>query len=378
MIILKPNTHTIMKKLIQPFGLLAMLLLLIAGWAYNLFSNIEVYDSRTGTAEITVLIQTHKTETSSEKRKFKTTLSLNDLRAGAYKLGAASYSKDCKSINTNRDINIEVYDTTSVKLRLQCDTMPKKLWNNRFVFMIQNSEHPVLYQLNKQGAEMKLLDDLDLFHGQTKNESKIAFTKDGNIWLLNTTDESIKKLTRNGSDREPDWSPDGTKITFSRTVEGNQEIFIMDGDGTSKKNITQHPGDDTAPDWSPDGLKIAFTSDRDGDKEIFVTYPKTNNTRQLTDNTYTDHSASWLPDGRKIVLIAEGWMGMEHVYLTGFNGRRLKQLTSFPQSLFRDVALPDLITSDDIKYSKESLLSPEEISPFRSPKEELLAQLADM
>ncbi|TYP92801.1 WD40-like Beta Propeller Repeat [Fodinibius salinus] len=367
-----------MKKLIQPFGLLAVLLLLVAGWGYNICSNMEVYHSRTGIAKITVSVQTHKTGVSSQKRKLTTTFFLNPLREGTYKLGVANHSEKCKSINTNRSINIYSYDTTSVTLRLQCNAMPDTPWKNKFVYLIDSRKGPVLYSLMKDGSEVKTLNAPDLFLDQTINKSKIVFSKDGNIWTFETTDGLLKQVTTGGNDRQPDWSPDGTKIAFSRIVDGNHEVFIMNKDGSNQQNITNNAAEDVAPDWSPDGLKIAFTSDRDGDKEIFVTYPRTNKIRQLTDNTRTDHSASWSPDGRKIMLIGEGWMGMEHIYLAGFNGRITKQLTSFPHSLLRDVILPNFMTPDDIKHSKESLLNSGDIPPFRTPKTEAIAQLVDM
>ena len=53
------------------------------------------------------------------------------------------------------------------------------------------------------------------------------------------------------------------KIAFTKTLGPNEEIFVMQPDGSGLVNLTQNPADDTDPTWSPDGQKIAFASYRD-------------------------------------------------------------------------------------------------------------------
>jgi TolB protein len=63
-----------------------------------------------------------------------------------------------------------------------------------------------------------------------------------------------------GSQRTPQWSPDGKQIAFSMEVghNFNYEIFVINADGTELKNISNSPLFDADPAWSPDGSKIAF------------------------------------------------------------------------------------------------------------------------
>ena len=69
-----------------------------------------------------------------------------------------------------------------------------------------------------------------------------------------------------GNDYYPSWSPDGTKIVFHTTRDGNYEIYTMNSDGTNQTNISNNPStDEYVPSWSPDGTKIVFTS-----KKIFT------------------------------------------------------------------------------------------------------------
>ena len=81
------------------------------------------------------------------------------------------------------------------------------------------------------------------------------------------------------SDASPAWSPDGTKIVFRRihtdSDDGNDEIYLMNADGTGKKDLTNNLVDDNSAVWSPDGTKIAFISNRNlGNYEIYVMNPE--------------------------------------------------------------------------------------------------------
>ena len=63
-----------------------------------------------------------------------------------------------------------------------------------------------------------------------------------------------------------DWSPDGTKIAFSATINsdltnsGTADIYVLDLAGDSVKRIVSQPGPDNGPAWSPDGRSILFSS----------------------------------------------------------------------------------------------------------------------
>ena len=87
------------------------------------------------------------------------------------------------------------------------------------------------------------------------------------------------------SDAYPVWSPDGRQIAFQSDRAGNDEIYVMNADGSSQRNLSHHPGYDAFPDWHPDGERIAFASDRQGGKnrDIFVMDTDGNNVQQITD-----------------------------------------------------------------------------------------------
>ena len=50
----------------------------------------------------------------------------------------------------------------------------------------------------------------------------------------------------------------------------NFEIYVMNADGTSQARRTNNSAIDIEPEWSPDGTKLSFTSTRTGAGDIYV------------------------------------------------------------------------------------------------------------
>jgi Tol biopolymer transport system component len=96
-------------------------------------------------------------------------------------------------------------------------------------------------------------------------------------------------------DRDPRWSPDGTRIAFDSTRTGRQGVYVINETGHQLHRI--HDG--SSPAWSPDGAKVVFVTNgtlaiagRDGSgyRQLPVSLPPA-----------TLQSPAWSPDGRTIV-----------------------------------------------------------------------------
>jgi Tol biopolymer transport system component len=76
----------------------------------------------------------------------------------------------------------------------------------------------------------------------------------------------MRRLTLDGQNRFPIWSPDGQRIAFQSDREGGAGIFVQraDGSGSVERISNAAPGHTQVPEsWSPDGRHIAF-SEHDG------------------------------------------------------------------------------------------------------------------
>jgi Tol biopolymer transport system component len=83
---------------------------------------------------------------------------------------------------------------------------------------------------------------------------------DDDIWVMNADGSQQQNLTQNDAwDDQPQWSPDGGKIAFTSDRDGTPAIYIMRTDGSGARKLVQDPGLNMAfPTWSPDSSRIAF------------------------------------------------------------------------------------------------------------------------
>ena len=87
------------------------------------------------------------------------------------------------------------------------------------------------------------------------------------IYTANADGSDPRRLTVNTvADTDPAYSPDGSKIAFTRS----NDIWVMNADGSGPRNLTDHPAQDTSPAWSPDGKRLAFVSTRGGGSDIYL------------------------------------------------------------------------------------------------------------
>ena len=108
-----------------------------------------------------------------------------------------------------------------------------------------------------------------------------------------------------GADRDPCWSPDGTRLAWSSTRHGTQQIYLIGADGSGERRLTS-TATAVAPRWSPDGKSIAFIADRDGTRDVYITSVDGRDLERLTVAAHaTADPPLWSPDGSRIALQVE-------------------------------------------------------------------------
>lgn len=181
----------------------------------------------------------------------------------------------------------------------------------------------------------------------------LAFTsnRDGNeeIYVMELDGSQFLRITNNpASDRQPAPSMDGTRIAFaSNRDEPNQfyHIYTMDVDGANVRRLTNGPGQDMNPIWATASNRIAFVSTRDDPNpltcgttgqpacitNIYVMNPDGSGVTRLTNNSPTNRYSVSDPNWSPVsTRIAFVWNrdGNDEIYAMDADGGNLTRLTN--------------------------------------------------
>jgi TolB protein len=104
--------------------------------------------------------------------------------------------------------------------------------------------------------------------------------------------------------QNPAWSPDGGRIAFASTRDGDSattgsDIYVIRADGTNIRRLTRDQKPVGHPRWSPDGRQLVFRSTGDrvagtaAEVELYVVGADGTDMRRITENQLYDGQADW-------------------------------------------------------------------------------------
>jgi TolB protein len=172
------------------------------------------------------------------------------------------------------------------------------------------------------------------------------------IFMADTTGKIIRQLTRSdGYDAEAMLSPDGKKMIYTSTKDGDIELYVMNLKTGKEKRITFAEGYDGGACFSPDGKKITWRASRPNtpealkeyrellaenlvaptNMEVFVADADGGNARQVTRLGNANWAPSFMPDSRRIIFASnhQSRRGFPfNLYTVNFDGSDLKKISA--------------------------------------------------
>jgi Tol biopolymer transport system component len=172
-----------------------------------------------------------------------------------------------------------------------------------------------IMRMRRDGSALEELTDGSVnsgFPSYSADGKRIVYrvwdAKEKGLRIIDIADRKIQVLTTE-ADNLPDWSPDGSRIVFTRRVDAvNFDIFTIRPDGTDLRRLTTSEANDGHAVWTADGKHILWNSGAYGFRDEAALY----------DNTFQPYGQNWImnADGSGKRLITDSpWEDSMPLYI---------------------------------------------------------------
>jgi Tol biopolymer transport system component len=189
-------------------------------------------------------------------------------------------------------------------------------WSDVTLFRLDDCD---IWTMNADGTGQTNITNTPGSNGRLSEEdpawspdgTKIAFvTKDRNgfgpfVYTMNADGSGVTLLLggifSNATYGQPDWSPDGSNLVYSKETVGDWHIWRARADGTQETQLTFDPAccvpaDHRDPNWSPDGTEIEYRDYHDGEHLM-----NADGSNQRLASAFPARDAQWSPDASRVV-----------------------------------------------------------------------------
>lgn len=168
---------------------------------------------------------------------------------------------------------------------------------------------------------------------------------DDQLYVKSMINDTTTKLSGNLVDvRFPVWSSDGEYITFAGDSEGKgvHQIYIVEKSGANLRQFVTIPGNATYSVWSPDNKYIAFVSHlSESQHQIYVVnsdgsqLTRLVDTENLDDRGYLEDFLTWSPDSSQLLFVKTSEMSSERqIFSIAIESAEINQLTNLGHNGF--------------------------------------------
>ena len=156
------------------------------------------------------------------------------------------------------------------------------------------------------------------------------------IWVYDVEKELSTQVSHNLRAMSPSWSPDGTKVAFLLNGGGQLKLAVMNYPNLSGHYLLVDFDDLTqtgSPVWSPDGSQIAFFMYRHRQQDIWVINSDGSDLRPVTYDKHDNRDPWWGADGKSVYFTSDR-TGIFNVYKMELASHELTQITDVTTGAF--------------------------------------------
>ncbi len=274
------------------------------------------------------------------------TVTVSDLEPGSYSAALSGLSATCHDF-AREPISESVVagHVTDILLGVECLGIPDDI---SFVFARGRQNPDSVYLVGLADGQtvpvaLTFHPGFDRAPAWSPDGTRLAFSRNGVIHVMSVDGTELRSFEEG---THPDWSPDGTKIAY----DNGSRTFVFEPDGAAGRTFI---GDGTAPAWSPDGSKIAVDDlVTQNQTDIFLMNATGGNRVNITDNpNRADREPAWSPDGSRFAfrrLNRSESTGYD-LWVMNSDGSDPTELLALPEAQIFPVWLPD----DRILFNSE-------------------------
>jgi Tol biopolymer transport system component len=133
---------------------------------------------------------------------------------------------------------------------------------------------------------------------------KLAFVRDGDIWLLDVDSGQERQLTSDGGNMGPRWSPDGRWLAFVKAEAG--AIWLMREDGSDASLVAESASG--SPIWAPGEDRLAYVT---SEGVLGLLDVESGEQQELAGPDWEVSRFAWQPDGERLAI--ERWIEGEEL-----------------------------------------------------------------
>lgn len=181
--------------------------------------------------------------------------------------------------------------------------------------------------------------------------SKVAFAWNGpensDFWSIYVkligSDTPVRLTSAQAEDLSPTWSPDGKWIAFLRHSNSDKGVFVVPAIGGPEQKLYSINGtidwDEPGMSWSPDGKFLLFPEGKSQENPSAICRLSldSHEAKFLTEPPKSwdgDYSPAYSPDGSMIAFVRGADVASRNIYVMDANGGAVKQLTSGGREVF--------------------------------------------